>query len=138
MLVLSALAERSGAGTLAFYLFLAGIAVSVACGLFALERVAGLAEGRTATRRDRLHLVCAAILVGVFFLCAAATSPVVAELGGAVPGLAGAAVVLGLLALAAQAVAGLAGEGDDDVRVDRRLLALDAEAAERAHLRSVR
>lgn len=138
VLVVAALAERSGAGALAFYLFLAGIAVSVACGLFALERVAGLAEARTAPRRDRLQVVCAAILVGVFFVCAAATSPVVAELRGAVPGLAGAAVVLGLLALATQAVAGLAGERHDDVRLDRRLLALDADAAERSHLRSVR
>lgn len=138
VLVFAALADRSGADALAFYLFLAGIAVGAACGLAALGRVAGLDEERTARRRDRLHLACAATIVGVFFLCAAASSPVVEELGAAAPGLAGAAVVLGLLAIAAQAVVALTGEGEDNVRVDGGLLALDADAAEGAHLRSVR
>ena len=138
MLVLAALAERAGAHGIAFYLFVLGIAVSAAGGLSALDRLTSATDERAPTGLDRFRLICAAAVVGSFFVGAAATSPVVVDLRAAAPGLPGAAIVLGLLVVAAQGLAGLAGEREDEVRVDRGLLSLDADAAQRPHLGSVR
>jgi hypothetical protein len=138
-LLVAALAARLGADGLLFYVFLAGMAVGVACGLSALGRAVDAAQARGgAPGFQRLGVACSGIVVVAFFLGAAASSPVVTELGATAPGLAGATVVAGLAAVAAQVVAGLAGERDDDVRIEGGLLALDADAAQRPHLGSVR
>ena len=92
VLLLAALAERSGAGAAAFYLLLAGIPVSAAAALAALGRPAAtraaapIAPGRSSAR----------LLVTLFTLGAAASSPVLGEVRDAAPGLASAAIVLGL------------------------------------------
>jgi hypothetical protein len=104
ILVLAALAERLGADSATFYLFLAGIPVSAVGVLAAIARsVDASADGEPAPF-VRLQAWLAGLLAVVFFVGAAARSPLLLELGG--PGLVPAAVtlgvcVLGLLALVA-------------------------------------
>jgi len=134
VLLLAALAERSGAGTAAFYLLLAGIPVSAAAALAALDRL--VAAGAPA---DRARALLGALLVTLFTLGAAASSPVLGEVRDAAPGLAGAAIVVGLVVVGALAATELLpGEAVDDVGLDRSLLALDLDLAEGAGLGPVR
>jgi hypothetical protein len=98
-----ALAERAGAETAVFYLFLVGIAVSAAGGLAAFGRLVDVANGGGTPPLARVQAGLAAALVAVFLVGAVARSPVVLELGA--PGLAPAAVVLGFCVLALQALA---------------------------------
>jgi hypothetical protein len=101
-----ALAERAGAETAVFYLFLLGIAVSAAGGLAAFGRLVDVANGGGTPVLGRFQAGLAAALVAVFLVGAVARSPVVLELGA--PGLAPAAVALGFLVLGLQALAALA------------------------------
>jgi len=134
VLLLAALADRGGADSAAFYLFLLGIPLSAIAGLAALDR---LVDGGAPA--DRVRAPLGALLVTLFAVGAAATSPVLGEVRDAAPGLAGTAVVLGLLVVGALAATELLpGEAQDDVRLDRGLLALDADPAERASLGAVR
>jgi hypothetical protein len=98
-----ALAERAGAETVVFYLFLLGIAVSATGGLAGFGRLVDVANGDGTPALGRFQAGLAAALVGVFLVGAVARSPVVLELGA--PGLAPAAVVLGFLVLGLQAIA---------------------------------
>jgi hypothetical protein len=104
-LVLGALvlAERAGAETAVFYLFLVGIAVSAAGGLAAFGRLVDAANGGGTPPLARFQAGLAAALVAVFLVGAVSRSPVVLELG--MPGLAPAAVVLGFCVLGLQALA---------------------------------
>jgi hypothetical protein len=138
LLLLVALANRMGAGGLVFYLFLIGIAVVAAGGLAALARLVDVAEESVPTRLDRIRVGLAAALVPVFLLGATARSPILTEVGDAAPGLAGAAVVLGLLLVAAQLATGVIGKSQQHVRLDRGLLPLDADPAQGPRLDSVR
>jgi hypothetical protein len=97
ILVLAALAERLGADSATFYLFLAGIPVSAVGVLAAIARsVDASADGEPAPF-VRLQAWLAGLLAVVFFVGAAARSPLLLELGG--PGLVPAAVTLGLCVL---------------------------------------
>jgi hypothetical protein len=97
ILVLAALAERVGADSATFYLFLAGIPVSAVGVLAAIARsVDASADGEPAPF-VRLQAWLAGLLAVVFFVGAAARSPLLLELGG--PGLVPAAVTLGLCVL---------------------------------------
>ncbi len=99
----AAWAHEAGAARAAFYLFLLGIPVSAAAGLVALDRLVS-APGRQ-TPRCRVEAMLAGSLVAVFVLGAAARSPFALELEA--PGLAGAAVALGLCVLTVQVFAAL-------------------------------
>ena len=106
VLLAIALAERWHAETAVFYLFLAGIPVSAAGGLAAFGRLVDGVNGGLAPGLARVEGALAAALVATFVVGAAARSPVALELGG--PGLAPAALVLGFVVLALQALAALA------------------------------
>ena len=103
-LLAAAVAHEAGASTAVFYLFVLGIPVSAAAGLVAFDRLLA-AEGRQ-TALGRLEAFLAGTLVAVFVLGAAARSPFALELD--MPGLAGAALALGVCVLVLQALAALA------------------------------
>jgi hypothetical protein len=123
VLLVIALAASAGAGGALFYLFLLGLVVSAAGSLSAFGVLVDCAEGCVPSRLDRARALLGAVVVLAFFLGAAARSPVVAELAAGAPGLAGFAVVVGLLAVGGQLVAALPAvrEREDDVRAARRL-----------------
>lgn len=98
-----ALAERAGAETAVFYLFLVGIAVSAGGGLAAFGRLVDVVNGGGTPPLARFQAGLAAALVAVFLVGAVARSPIVLELGA--PGLAPAAVVVGFAVLVLQALA---------------------------------
>ena len=103
ILLLAALAERVGADSATFYLFLAGIPVSAAGGLVAIARSVDASLGGDPVPFGRLQAWLSGLLAVVFFVGAAARSPVLLEHGG--PGLVPAAVTLGLCLLALLALA---------------------------------
>jgi hypothetical protein len=134
-----ALAEREGAATAVFYLFLLAIVVSAASGLAGFGRLVDVANGGGTPVLGRLQAALAALLVAVLVAGAVSRSPVALELDA--PGLAPVAIATGLILLAAQAFLSLvafAGEAYHDVRLDRRALSLHADAAEGLDASSVR
>jgi hypothetical protein len=104
VLLLAALAERAGAQTAVFYLFLAGIPVSGAAALASLARLVDAADAGV-IRGGRFRAGLGASLVAVFVLGAAARSPVALELGAT--GAASAALALGFFLLGLHAVTAL-------------------------------
>jgi hypothetical protein len=102
ILVLAALAERVGADSLTFYLFLAGIPVCAVGVLAAIARSVDASAGGEPVALGRLKAWLAALLCVVFLVGAAARSPLLLEVGG--PGLVPAAVTLGLCLLGALAL----------------------------------
>ena len=98
ILVLAALAERIGADSLTFYLFLAGIPISAAGLLSAIARSVDASAGGAPVALGRFQAWLSGLLALVFFVGAAARSPMLLEHGG--PGLVPAAVTLGLCLLA--------------------------------------
>jgi predicted MFS family arabinose efflux permease len=139
VLLVIALAASAGAGGALFYLFLLGLVISAAGSLSAFGVLVDCAEGCVPSRLDHARALLGAVVVLAFFLGAAARSPVVAELAAGVPGLAGLAVVLGLLAVCGQLVAALPAvrQREDDVRAGRRLAAPHVDEPERPPLRPV-
>ena len=105
VLVVVAAADRLGLATAVFYLFLLGIPVSGACALGAYGRLVDAVDAGRVAGALRLQAVLAAVLVGIFVVGAASRSPTWLELEA--PGLARAALVVGFLVLAGQAVAAL-------------------------------
>ena len=108
VLVAVAVADRLGLETAVFYLFLAGIPVSGACALSALGAVVDSDLRGRPGAAERLQAGLAALLVAIFVVGAASRSPLALELEA--PGLARAALVVGFLLLAAQAVTALVPE----------------------------
>ncbi|MBD0291377.1 MAG: hypothetical protein ICV74_08990 [Thermoleophilia bacterium] len=105
LLVALAAADRAGAQSAVFYLFLAGIPLTGAAALAAYGRLVDASTGSRAARSERAQAVLAGVLVALFVLGAAAGSP--AALAPAVPGLADAALVLSCAVLALQALVAL-------------------------------
>jgi hypothetical protein len=97
ILVLAALAERVGADSATFYLFLAGLVVSAAGVLAAIARSVDASSGGDPVPLGRLQAWLSGLLAVVFFVGAAARSPLLLSVGG--PGLVPAAVTLGLCLL---------------------------------------
>jgi hypothetical protein len=105
VLVVVAAADRLGLATAVFYLFLVGIPISGASALAAYGRLVDAVDAGRPTAGPRLQAALAALLVAMFVVGAGSRSPTWLELEA--PGLARAALVLGFLLLAAQAVAAL-------------------------------
>jgi len=103
ILLLAALAERAGADSATFYLFLAGIVVSAAGVLAAIGRSVDAAAGGDPVPLGRFQAWLSGLLAVVFFVGAAARSPLLLDVGG--PGLVPAAVLLGLCLLGLLALA---------------------------------
>ena len=106
VLVATALAERAGAETAVFYLFLLGVAVTAASGLAAFGRVIDAANGGGTPVLGRLQGALAALLVAVCVVGAVGRSPIAQALGA--PGLAPSALGLGFVVLVLLAFASLA------------------------------
>ena len=132
-------AERLGARAAFFYLCLLGIPAAGAGALALYGRLVDAAARGAPVVLAQARALVAGALVAAFLVAAAARSPLWLELEA--PGLAPAALGLALVLLGLQALLGLvalAGEPADDVRLDHRFLALDADAAERLDARAVR
>lgn len=105
VLVVAAATDSLGLEAVVVYLFLLGIPVSGASALAAYGRLVDALEEERATAGPRLEAALAALLVAIFVAGAAARSPAWLEVEA--PGLARAALVAGLVLVAAQAVAAL-------------------------------
>ena len=105
VLLAAALAERAGAESAVFYLFLVGIAVSGAAGLAAFGRLVDAANGSGTPALGRFQAGLAAFLVALLVAGAASRSPVGLEADA--PGLAPVAIVAGFVVLALQGLVAL-------------------------------
>jgi hypothetical protein len=138
VLAVLALADRAGVDGALFYFFLAGVVVTAAAGLAGFGRIVDATEGGAVPLLGRVQAALSAVLVALLVAGAASRSPAALALDA--PGLASVAIVAGVVVLAVQVSASLVavGERDEHERVHRRLLSLDADAAERLDVGSVR
>jgi hypothetical protein len=102
LLAATAAAEASGSASAAFYLFVLGVPVSAATGLFAFGRLVDAVNGGGFGLGRRIEAVLAGLLVFALVVGAAARSPV--AFGQGFPGIARAALGLACAALALQAL----------------------------------
>ena len=103
LLVATALSDRLGLVSASFYLLVAGVPLCAAAGLASLGRVVDAVEAGGEDVAGRLHVLVTGLLVGTIVIGAAARAPAVPD--GRVPAAASAALVLGFVLLAVQALA---------------------------------
>jgi hypothetical protein len=102
LLVATAGAEAWGSASTAFHLFVLGVPVSAAAGLFAFARLVDTVNGGTFGLGRWIEAGLAALLVLAFVVGAGARSPVAFDEG--FPGIARAALLLAFVTLALQGV----------------------------------
>ena len=102
LLLATAGAEAWGSPSTAFYLFVLGVPVSAATGLFAFAGLVDTVNGGTFGFGRRIEASLAALLVLAFVVGAAARSPV--TFGEGFPGIARAALLLAFGALVLQSL----------------------------------
>ncbi len=139
VLLAASAAERLDARSATFYLCLLGIPVASAGALLFCGRLVDAASAGASVPLAQAQALVGTMLVVLFVAAAAARSPLWLEREA--PGLAPAAIGLGLVLVGVQALLALVAfvaEPAQDVRLDRRLLALDADSAERLDARAVR
>ena len=100
LLLATAGAEAWGSASTAFHLFVLGVPVSAATGLFAFAGLVDTVNGGTFGLGRRIEAALAALLVFAFVVGAAARSPV--AFGEGFPGIARAALLVGFAALVLQ------------------------------------